>query len=141
MLPRDQDSVAQRSAITLRAGNPMLADRPAIIGIFLARVIQPPPTTGNGVRCSISVLNAPAITRDCAVQSLPSSNRFTAFRRIGKVLLGQADLLAKSFHPRIAVHQGEFRKCECPAYPNGSLDSHAIQSFESAVFVAQAGVN
>jgi len=28
------------------------------IGIFLARVIQPPPTTGNGTRCSTSVLNA-----------------------------------------------------------------------------------
>ena len=35
----------------------MLADRPGI-GIFLARVIQPPPTTGNGALCSISVLNA-----------------------------------------------------------------------------------
>ena len=47
-----------RSAITFRAGNPMLADQPAITGIFLAGVKQPPPTTGNGARCSISVLNA-----------------------------------------------------------------------------------
>ena len=48
---------SSRSPIPLRAGNPMLADRPGI-GIFLARVIQPPPTTGNGALCSISVLNA-----------------------------------------------------------------------------------
>ena len=43
-----------RFPIPLRAGNPMLADRPGI-GIFLARVIQPPPTIGIGVPCSISV--------------------------------------------------------------------------------------
>src|SRR2546426_9081226 len=43
--------------ISLRAGNPMLADRPGM-GIFLARVIQPPPTIGIGALCSISVLNA-----------------------------------------------------------------------------------
>jgi hypothetical protein len=43
---------------------PTLAERPGIIGIFLARVIRPPPTTGNGARCSISVLNV-GCNADC----------------------------------------------------------------------------
>src|SRR6266478_5339451 len=51
-----------RSPIPLRAGNPMLADRPGI-GIFLVRVIQPPPTTGNGALW-ISVHNA-VYNADC----------------------------------------------------------------------------
>ena len=55
------------------------------------------------------------------------------------LLLRQADLLAKSFHAWIAAKQGEFGICERPAYPNRPRRSGAIQSFQSAVLVAQTG--
>jgi hypothetical protein len=60
-----------------------------------------------------------------------------AFPRVA--LFGQADLLSKGFQPWIAAKQGQLRECERPAYPHRTLASKALQSFESAVLVAQSG--
>src|SRR5216684_932035 len=54
VLPRDQDSVAQDPRFPCAR---VIQCSPTG-RVFLARVIQPPPTTGNGALCSISVLNA-----------------------------------------------------------------------------------
>ena len=51
----------------------------------------------------------------------------------------QADLLAKRFHPRIAAKQGEFRKRRVPGLCERGPATSAIQSFESAILVAQTG--
>jgi hypothetical protein len=55
------------------------------------------------------------------------------------VLFWQANLLAKSFHPRVAPKHGISLKSEQPTHPNRSSRSGAIQSFESPVLVAQTG--
>ncbi len=55
------------------------------------------------------------------------------------MLFRQADLLAKSFQPRIATNEGKFRYIEVPAYPHRAKRSHAFRSFQSAVLVAQTG--
>src|SRR4030095_2762836 len=59
--------------------------------------------------------------------------------RIAKALFRQADLLAKSFQPRIAAKQGVFWERQPPPHPNRPNRSGAIQSFESAILVAQTG--
>src|SRR5438552_2320985 len=54
-------------------------------------------------------------------------------------LLGQAGLLAKSFHSRITMKQSEFWGVEGPADAHCAQGRQAIQSLQSAILVAQAG--
>src|SRR5580692_7681222 len=53
----------------------------------------------------------------------------------------QADLLAKSFDPRIAAKHREFRERERSAYSKGPSAGGAIQGFKNAILVAQACEN
>jgi len=57
------------------------------------------------------------------------------------ILLRQADLLAKRFHPRIAADQVQFWKCQSPSDPNGAQLSHSIQSVKCPILVAQTGID
>ena len=49
----------------------------------------------------------------------------------------QANLLAKSFHSRIAAKQSQLRESEYRAHPNRPHYGHAIQSLQGAFFVTQ----
>ena len=57
------------------------------------------------------------------------------------LLVRQADLLAQSPHPRIAANQSKFGIIEdLPVYPHRAKRGSAIQSFQSAVLVAQTAI-
>src|SRR5688572_1661774 len=54
-----------------------------------------------------------------------------------KALFRQADLLAKSFQPRIAAKQSQFREAEYRARPNRPYCGHASESLQGAFLIAQ----